>query len=147
MRTYEILRHSFHLKTHRNGVYLNPTENVNRKWITILSLTKEGFLCSFNSFKRVLFSNTHLMLIFFKLFIFNWFCFISAICITGCLNGGTCTSPNTCSCPLGQYTGPSCDQRKVFFSISCVIYLIFIIIRSRKLTTPTNKVRTYILFN
>ena len=31
----------------------------------------------------------------------------TAVCNSGCSNGGTCTAPNNCSC-VPQWTGPTC---------------------------------------
>ena len=36
------------------------------------------------------------------------FCFSLAVCDSGCQNGGTCSSPNTCVCDTG-YEGDYCQ--------------------------------------
>jgi hypothetical protein len=36
----------------------------------------------------------------------------SAICIHPCVNGGECTSPNTCTCKPG-YEGTRCERGKL----------------------------------
>ena len=36
---------------------------------------------------------------------------LAAVCNSGCYNGGTCVSPNTCSCASG-WTGRSCRTRE-----------------------------------
>ena len=46
-----------------------------------------------------------------------------AICNPACQHGGTCTRPDTCSCPAGQYTGPNCDQRNLFFGLTCFVFV------------------------
>lgn len=46
---------------------------------------------------------------FIKLFKSNFNLIISAICIGGCLNGGTCQSPDNCICRPG-FTGQHCER-------------------------------------
>lgn len=41
---------------------------------------------------------------------FSMFYTLTAVCTPSCLNGGTCISPNTCSCDE-TYTGQRCETR------------------------------------
>ena len=36
--------------------------------------------------------------------------FYLAVCVSACQNGGTCSAPNTCTCPA-TYTGATCTTR------------------------------------
>ena len=38
--------------------------------------------------------------------------YISAICNSSCINGGTCITPNTCQCTPDIWTGSYCQTRK-----------------------------------
>ena len=48
------------------------------------------------------------------------FLYVTAVCSSDCYNGGTCVSPNTCSCALG-WTGRTCQTGK------CVIHFFFVL--------------------
>ena len=38
-----------------------------------------------------------------------WFIGLTAMCSTGCFNGGLCTAPGVCTCP-SEWTGIDCRQ-------------------------------------
>ena len=49
----------------------------------------------------------------------------AAVCAPACRNGGTCSSPNVCSCRSG-WTGSICNQRKLICFIVIVLILLFL---------------------
>lgn len=39
--------------------------------------------------------------------------FILVVCTSPCLNSGTCTGPNTCTCVVSSWSGATCATRKL----------------------------------
>ena len=46
----------------------------------------------------------------------------SAVCSPACVNGGTCTAPNRCSCQTG-WTGSNCATGKNYVQCSYMHYM------------------------
>jgi len=57
-----------------------------------------------------------LLLIGFLKFRVLYLFFCSAVCTSPCQNGGTCSSPNTCTC-TSQWTGFTCTIREFYFKL------------------------------